>query len=99
MTEDEIIEVQEEIEPQDSIEYLEAEEKRQKREGQLEDIPAMQGVICVILAVGLILLNLKFPEMAEEIFRTIKDNTLSEKSVISNPIDALIGFIEEICQK
>lgn len=99
MTEDEMIEVQEEIEPQDSTEYLEAEESRRKREGQLEDIPAMQGVMCLILAVGLVLLNLKFPETAEEIFHIIKENSLSEREIIGNPIDALIGFIEEICRK
>ncbi len=101
MTENEmnIIEAEDEMELEDTTEYLEAEEKRRKREGQLEDVPAMQGVICIVLAVGLVLLNFKFPEMAEEIFHTIKENSLSEKAIIGNPIDALIEFIEKICRK
>lgn len=79
----------------DTTEYLETEEKRRRREGLLEDIPAMQGVLCLLLAVGLILLNIRFPDMAEELFLMVKDFSSSENELFENPIELL----EELCRK
>ena len=79
----------------DTTEYLETEEKRRRREGLLEDIPAMQGILCLLLAVGLILLNIRFPDMAEELFLMVKDFSSSENELFENPIELL----EELCRK
>ncbi|MBR3901336.1 MAG: hypothetical protein IKJ60_07290 [Ruminococcus sp.] len=79
----------------DTTEYLETEEKRRRREGLLEDIPAMQGVLCLLLAVGLILLNIRFPDIAEELFLMVKDFSSSENELFENPIELL----EELCRK
>lgn len=79
----------------DTTEYLETEEKRRRREGLLEDIPAMQGILCLLLAVGLILLNIRFPDIAEELFLMVKDFSSSENELFENPIELL----EELCRK
>lgn len=88
-------EIQASMPEEDTTEYLETEEKRRKREGLLEDIPAMQGILCLILAVGLILLNIRFPDMAEELFSMVKDFSSSEQELFENPIELL----EELCRK
>lgn len=88
-------EIQESMPAEDTTEYLETEEKRRKREGFLEDIPAMQGILCLILAVGLILLNIRFPDMAEELFSMVKDFSSSEQELFENPIELL----EKLCRK
>lgn len=88
-------EIQAAMPDKDTTEYLETEEKRRRREGLLEDIPAMQGVLCLILAVGLILLNIRFPDIAEELFLMVKDYSSSENELFENPIELL----EELCRK
>ena len=88
-------EIQATMPDKDTTEYLETEEKRRRREGLLEDIPAMQGILCLLLAVGLILLNIRFPDMAEELFLMVKDYSSSENEFFENPIELL----EELCRK
>ena len=88
-------EIQASMPDKDMTEYLETEEKRRRREGLLEDIPAMQGILCLLLAVGLILLNIRFPDMAEELFLMVKDFSSSENELFENPIELL----EELCRK
>ncbi len=88
-------EIQATMPDKDTTEYLETEEKRRRREGLLEDIPAMQGILCLLLAVGLILLNIRFPDMAEELFLMVKDFSSSENELFENPIELL----EELCRK
>ena len=84
---------------EDTIEYLETEKKRRCREGQLEDIPAMQGILCLIIVVGVVLLNIRYPDMAEELFGVVKGFTSSERELFKNPIDTVIGLIEELCRR
>lgn len=88
-------EIQATMPDKDTTEYLETEEKRRRHEGLLEDIPAMQGILCLLLAVGLILLNIRFPDMAEELFLMVKDFSSSENELFENPIELL----EELCRK
>lgn len=88
-------ELQESMPVEDTTEYLEAEEIRRGREGLLEDIPAMQGILCLILSVGLILLNIRFPDMAEELFSMVKDFSSSEQELFENPIELL----EKLCRR
>lgn len=88
-------EIQASMPDKDTTGYLETEEKRRRREGLLEDIPAMQGILCLLLAVGLILLNIRFPDMAEELFFMVKDFSSSENELFENPIELL----EELCRK
>ncbi|MBQ3139875.1 MAG: hypothetical protein IJB68_10295 [Ruminococcus sp.] len=88
-------EIQATMPDKDTTEYLETEEKRRRREGLLEDIPAMQGILCLLLAVGLILMNIRFPDMAEELFLMVKDFSSSENELFENPIELL----EELCRK
>ena len=84
---------------EDTIEYLETEKKRRCLEGQLEDIPAMQGILCLIIVVGVVLLNIRYPDMAEELFGVVKGFTSSERELFKNPIDTVIGLIEELCRR
>ena len=87
-------EITEELPREDTTEYLETERIRRKKEGQLEDIPAMQGVICLLLAVGMIVLNIIYPETAEELFLKVKGYSASETEIIENPINYLIEYAE-----
>lgn len=89
-------EITEELPDEDSTEFLESEKKRRKKEGQLEDIPAMQGVLCLILAVGMVVLNMFYPDTAEELFGLIKEYSQSERELFDNPINVVIEYI---CRK
>ncbi len=96
---DENIEIQEILPEEDTTEYLEREKQRERREGKAEDIPAFQGILCILLAVGLILLNLRLPDMAEELYSMIKAFSSSEQEIFENPIYSIGGFIEDLCRK
>lgn len=87
-------EMTEELPQEDSTEYLESEKIRSKKEGQLEDISAMQGILCLILAVGLIVLNTFYPDTAEDLFEMIKSCSASEEEILENPINYLIEYAE-----
>ncbi len=92
-------EIAELLPQEDSTEYLEAEKIRQKKEGQLEDVPAMQGILCLILAIGMVVLNIFYPDIAEDLFAMTKEFSISEKEIFTNPIIIITEFISEICQK
>ncbi len=96
---DENYEIQDILPKDDSTEYLENEEKRERCEGKAEDIPAFQGILCIILAVGMILLNMRQPDMAEELYSMIKTFSSSEQELFENPIYNIGGFIEDLCRK
>ncbi len=87
-------EITEELPQEDSTEYLESEKIRTKKEGHLEDIPAMQGILCLILAVGMVALNMFYPDTAEDLFGIIKSYSASQDEIIENPIDYLIEYAE-----
>ena len=84
--------------PEDNTDFLEAENNRRCREGHLDDIAATQGIICIILAIALIIANLKFPDTAEEIFTIIKTSSASEKTIFENPLNEIIRLAEELCR-
>lgn len=77
----------------DDAEELENEKIRRKHEGGLEDIGAFQGILCLAAAVGLVILNITKPDMAEELFVMLKSFSGSDSGIISNPIDIIIEFI------
>ncbi|MBR6580201.1 MAG: hypothetical protein IKK66_02785 [Ruminococcus sp.] len=87
-------EINDELPQEDSTEYLEYEKIRTKKEGQLEDIPAMQGILCLILAVGMVVLNMFYPDTAEDLFGMIKGYSASEEEILENPINYLIEYAE-----
>lgn len=99
MNEDEIIEEDIVLDAEDDTSVLNAEKLRRKREGGFDDISAFQACMCIIIATGLILLNLKFPDMAEEFFGMVKGLSMSDNEIFQNPIDLIMGCINELCQK
>lgn len=92
-------EISEELPQEDSTEYLETERVRTEKEGQIEDIPAMQGILCLILAVAMIVLNVFYPDTAEGLFKMVRRFSASEKELFGNPINIIMEFISEICRK
>lgn len=102
MNEENVIEestVLEELPPEDNTEELREENFRRKKEGRLEDTAAVQAAICLILSIGIVLLNVWKPDMAGELFNMVKGLSVSEKPLFENPINTLIEFISELCQK
>ncbi|MDE6775047.1 MAG: hypothetical protein K2J37_01885, partial [Ruminococcus sp.] len=57
------------------------------------DIGAFQGILCLAAAVGLVILNITNPDMAEKLFVMLKSFSGSDSGIISNPIDIIIEFI------
>lgn len=82
-----------EIPAADDAEELENEQMRRQREGGLEDIGAFQGILCLAAAVGLVVLNIAKPDMAEEFFIMLKSFAGSSNEIISNPIDIIIELV------
>lgn len=89
----------EKLPAEDSTEELLAENIRRKREGRLEDTAAVQGIVCLIAVIGLVLLNIWQPDMAEKLFDTVKGFSVSETALFDNPIDMIIELAEKLCQK
>lgn len=94
-----IIEENDVLDAEDDTIELEAEKLRRKKEGGFDDISAFQAGLCIMIATALILLNLKFPDMAEEFFDTVKGLSVSENEIFRNPIDSITELINELCQK
>lgn len=100
MSEEELIEEKNDVlDAEDDTSELRAERVCRKKEGGFDDISAFQAGLCIIMTIGLILLNLKFPDMAEGFFDIVKGLSASENEIFQNPIDVIIGFINELCQK
>ncbi|MBO5163089.1 MAG: hypothetical protein J6B75_01400 [Ruminococcus sp.] len=91
--------VSEELHPEDSTENLREENFRRKKEGRLEDTAAVQAAVCLILSIGIVLLNVWKPDMAGDLFNMVKSLSVSEKPLFENPINTLIEFISELCRK
>ena len=91
--------VSKELPPDDSTEELKEENFRRKKEGKLEDVAAVQAAVCLIFSIGIVLLNIWKPTMAGELFDMVKGFSVSETPLFENPIDTLIEFISELCQK
>lgn len=99
MIEAENMEIAEKLPDEDNAELLVHEEEICRKKGKAEDIPAFQGIICLLLALALILLNLRLPQMAEEFYLLIKSYSSSEQELFENPIYAITEFAEGLCRK
>lgn len=87
--------VQETIPESDDTDFLENDSIIRKKEGRADDSATMQTALCMIIAVGLILLNVFRPDTAEDIFLRLKE--ISEVAdVIPNPIDIIARYLENI---
>lgn len=98
MTE-EMNEERETISPEDMTSELYAERSRCRREGKLEDTAAVQGIICLVAAIALVILNFRMPDKAEEIFVRLKESSQAEYELFENPIDTIWEFVDKLCQK
>lgn len=94
MIEAENMEILENLPHEDDTEFLAREENFRRRNGRAEDIPAFQGIICLLLAVAMILLNLKMPDMAEELYTLVKNYSSSEQELFENPIKLIENYAE-----
>lgn len=99
MDETVIDEVQEEeaevIPEEDNAELLEIDSTRRKKEGRADDSVTMQTALCMIIAVGLIILNIFQPDTADDLFSSIKERAFRESEIISNPIDIIADYIHD----
>lgn len=83
----------EQIPDDDNAEYLEIDGIRRKKEGRADDSVSMQTALCMIMATGLIVLNIFKPDMAEELILYLKKFSESTKELFHNPIDVIISYI------
>lgn len=77
----------------DNTEYLEIDNIRRKKEGKADDSASMQTALCMIIAIGLIILNVFKPDIAEDLLLYLKKFSESSKELFRNPIDIIIGYI------
>lgn len=98
MVETENMEIVENLPNEDNTEFLVQEEKICRKNGKIEDIPAFQGIICLILAAAMILLNIKMPDMAEELYTLVKKYSYSEQEIFENPINIITELIKSYAE-
>lgn len=91
--------ISEELPSEDSTEELKEENYRRKKEGRLEVTAAVQAAICLIFSIGIVILNIRNPNIAGELFNMVKNHSISETALFENPINTIIEFISELCQK
>ncbi len=82
------------ISDEDNTEKLYEEDFRRRREGRADDIVSMQAVLCLIIAAGLVVLNIVRPETAEELIGFLRKISAVDKNIIPNPVDHIIEFIK-----
>lgn len=93
---DEVQEVEAEVIPdEDNAELLEIDNTRRKKEGRADDAVTMQTALCMIIAVGLIILNIFRPDTADELFSNVKERAFGKNEIISNPIDIITDYIHD----
>ena len=71
----------------DTEELLEKYDRRSQR--KVDDVPAMQTVICIIVALFMFGLNILYPETAGEVFSRLNQAVFSGKNIFPNPIDLI----------
>ncbi|MCM1133768.1 MAG: hypothetical protein NC340_09890 [Ruminococcus flavefaciens] len=84
------------IPEEDNAELLEIDNIRRKKEGRADDSATMQMALCMIIAVGLIILNIFNPDTAEALFLKLRDISGNGVEIIPNPIDMIAGYIKNI---
>ncbi|MDE6788535.1 MAG: hypothetical protein K2J47_04355 [Ruminococcus sp.] len=84
------------IPEEDNTELLEIDNIMRKKEGRADDSTAMQTVLCMIIAVGFIILNIFKPDMAEALFLRLRELSSNGNEVIPNPIDIISDYIKNI---
>lgn len=84
------------IPEEDNTELLEIDNIMQKKEGRADDSAAMQTALCMIIAVGFIILNIFKPDMAEALFSRLRELSSNGNEVIPNPIDIISDYIKNI---
>lgn len=83
----------EQIPYDDDTEYLEIDNIRRKKEGKADDSASMQTALCMIIAIGLIILNIFKPDIAEDLLLYVKKFSESTEELFKNPIDIIINYI------
>lgn len=84
------------IPEEDNTELLEIDNIMRKKEGRADDSAAMQTALCMIIAVGFIILNIFKPDMAEALFSRLRELSSNGNEVIPNPIDIISDYIKNI---
>lgn len=76
---------------EDSTEAL-LEKYDRKKAQKTDDIPAMQAVVCILLAAAFFGLNIAAPELSKPIFDYLKKLSCDEREIIPNLIDMVISL-------
>ncbi|MBR1592357.1 MAG: hypothetical protein IJ666_05025 [Ruminococcus sp.] len=57
----------------------------------IEDVAAMQTLICILLALAFFIINIAYPSTAEELAEKFRELSYSQK-VLENPIDIITEY-------
>ena len=87
----EINEEEDEIPCDDSAEVLLEKYDSRKRQ-RINDIFAMQAVICVLITTGMLILNIVQPELCGELYGKLCELTEDKDEVMPNIIDVVINL-------
>ena len=61
-----------------------------RRRRKMDDIPAFQALLCVLLAVLIFAGNLLYPELAEPVYEKLRRLISDENQIVPNLIDAIL---------
>ncbi|MBQ8297233.1 MAG: hypothetical protein IJX77_05560 [Ruminococcus sp.] len=87
-TADESVDYNEPVCEDSTEELLKKYDRRRTQKN--DDIPAMQAVVCVILAALLLLSNLFYPKLCTPVYERLLRLTSETEDVMPNPIDIIM---------
>ncbi len=91
MNPEEINETEDEIPCEESTEILLKKYDSRKRQ-KIDDIFAMQTVMCVLIATGLLIMNIVQPELCGELYGRLCELTEDDSEVMPNIIDVVMNL-------
>ena len=90
LTEQDVPEIPELCED-DTEELLEKYDRPARRKA--DDVPAMQTVVCIIVALFMFGMNILYPDTAGEVFSRLNNAVFSGQNIFPNPIDLISELI------
>ncbi len=73
----------------DDAELLLEEYEEEKKYGRADDSAAMQAVMCLLIAAGLLIYNIFYPDTAGSLLSKLRQLSAGDSSIIRNPIDII----------
>ena len=88
----EVYDCETELPSDDDTSQLRDEEMRRKKEGKADDIIAMQAVVCLLIAAGIVIANIYCPDKAEALYKQICRLSADTSELFPNPVRLIMEY-------